>query len=87
MEPNNSDHEGKKMSNEPEDLRQAIEDLKLAQAVQAAATTGAHATQAAVTAGAHAAQAAATAGLFSTMVTGAAALIVGIFLGFVIRSK
>ena len=66
---------------ESSDLRQEIEDLKKAQAVQAATDAGAHATQAAVQAGAAATQTAAQAGLAATMMSGAAALVVGMLLG------
>jgi hypothetical protein len=53
-------------------LRQEIEELKKAQAVQAATEAGAQATQAAAQAGAQAAQAAATTGMGTTMAAGAA---------------
>ena len=63
------------------DVRQEIEDLKKAQAVQAATDAGAHATQAAVQAGATATLTAAQAGMAATVMTGAAALVVGMLLG------
>jgi ElaB/YqjD/DUF883 family membrane-anchored ribosome-binding protein len=70
-----------KDGSESSEIRQEIEDLKKAQAVQVATDTGAHATQAAVQAGAQAAQAAATAGLGIAVVAGAAGLVVGMLLG------
>lgn len=63
------------------DVRQEIEDLKKAQAVQAATEAGAQATQAAATAGAQATQAAATAGLGVAVASGAAGLVAGMLLG------
>jgi hypothetical protein len=62
-------------------LRQEMEDLKKAQAVQAATEAGAQATQAAVTAGAQATQAAAVAGLATAVAAGATGLVVGMLLG------
>ena len=67
------------MTTDPEEMRAAIEELKLAQAVQTATQAGAQATQAAATTGAQAAEAAGMAGLMSTMIAGSVALIVGIF--------
>jgi hypothetical protein len=64
-----------------DDLRQEIEELKKAQAVQAATQAGANATQAAAQAGAQAPQAAATAGMGATIAAGAAGLVVGMLLG------
>lgn len=72
-------------TNDAIDLRKEIENLKIAQATQAAAMAGAEATQAALTAGTTAAQAAATAGTWATMVAGAVALVVGLFLGLNVK--
>jgi hypothetical protein len=66
-----------KNGSEPNEVWQEIEDLKKAQAVQAATDAGAHATQAAVQAGAQAAQAAATAGMGMAVGAGSAGLVVG----------
>ena len=86
------------MSNNPEDLKQEIEDLKTSHATQAATQAGAQATQAATQAGAQATQAATQAGqastmaatqagTWSTMAAGAIALIVGVFLGLAIANS
>lgn len=66
------------------DLRQELEDLKQAQAVQAATQAGAQATQAATQAGAQATQAAAQAGMAAAIVSGFVCLIVGTLLGIAI---
>lgn len=63
------------------DVMKEIEDLKKAQAVQAATDAGAHATQAAVQAGGMATQTAAQAGLAASIMTGSVALVVGMLLG------
>ena len=68
------------------EMRQDIEELKKAQAVQVATDTGAHATQAAMQAGAQATQAAATAGLAAAVAAGAIGLVVGMLLGSVFTS-
>ncbi|HEU4488563.1 MAG TPA: hypothetical protein VFS38_04695 [Actinomycetota bacterium] len=72
------------MSNNPEDLKQEIEDLKTSHATQAATQAGAQATQAATQAGQASTMAATQAGTWSTMTAGGLALIVGVFLGLAI---
>lgn len=64
----------------PQDLKDEIEALKTAMAVQEATMAGAHATQAAVQAGQAATSTAAAAGTWSTFVVGGVALSVGMFL-------
>ncbi|MEO6397445.1 MAG: hypothetical protein ABIP13_03145 [Tepidiformaceae bacterium] len=83
----NEEKEGNSMNNNSDDLQKDVENLKIAQATQAAAFAGAQATQAAITAGAAATQAAATAGTLATMIAGSVALIVGIFLGATLRHE
>ena len=61
------------MSTSQEDLKQEVEDLKTAQATQAATLAGAQATQTAM-----------QAGTWATMAAGFGGLIVGIFLGIAI---
>jgi len=73
------------MSTNEQDMRQDIENLKVAQATQAAALAGSQATQAALTAGAQATQTAMNAGTMATVGAGFVALIVGLFLGFTMR--
>jgi hypothetical protein len=67
-----------------EDVRKDIEELKIAQATQAATQAGAVATLSATQAGAAATVAATQAGLLTTVVVGSVSLIVGIFLGLTI---
>jgi hypothetical protein len=83
----NIDQERTTMSNNPEDLKQEIEDLKTSQATQAATQAGAQATQAATQAGQASTMAATQAGTWSTMAAGAIALIVGVFLGLAIANS
>jgi len=84
------------MNTESQELRKDVNDLKTAQAVQAATQAGEMATQAATQAGAIATQAATQAGGMATMgaaqagtvgalIAGAAGLVVGLFLGLLIR--
>ena len=84
------------MSTNEQDMRQDIENLKVAQATQAAALAGSQATQAAalagsqatqaaLTAGAQATQTAMNAGTMATVGAGFVALIVGLFLGLTMR--
>jgi hypothetical protein len=76
------------VSMESEDLRKDVEQLKIAQATQAATTAGAQATLAATQAGATSTLAATQAGLMSTIVVGSVSLIIGIFLGLtIVKSK
>jgi hypothetical protein len=63
-----------------QNLKDEIEKLKTAMAVQEATMTGAQATQAATQAGQAATSAAAAAGTWSTFVVGGVALSVGMFL-------
>jgi hypothetical protein len=63
-----------------QDLKDEIEALKTAMAVQEATMAGAQATQAAVQAGQASTSAAAAAGTWSTFVVGGVALSVGMFL-------
>jgi hypothetical protein len=83
------------MTSENFDARDEIENLKIAQATQAAAVAGAEATQAAVQAGMAATNAAAMAGMATTnaaaqagtiamLVSGSIAAVVGLFLGITI---
>jgi hypothetical protein len=85
------------VSTDVQELRKEVNDLKTAQAVQAATQAGEMATQAATQAGAIATQAATQAGGIATMgaaqagtvgalISGAAGLVVGLFLGLLIRS-
>jgi hypothetical protein len=67
-----------------EDVRKDIEQLKIAQATQAATQAGAVATLSATQAGAVATAAATQAGLLTTIAVGSVSLIVGIFLGLTI---
>jgi hypothetical protein len=67
-------------SNQQDDLRGEIEELKRAMAVQEATFAGAQATQAATQAGMAATQTAAAAGTWSTFVVGGVALGVGMLL-------
>ena len=80
-----------------QELRKDVNDLKTAQAVQAATQAGEMATQAATQAGAIATQTATQAGGMATMgaaqagtvgavISGAAGLVVGMFLALLIRS-
>jgi hypothetical protein len=69
------------------DLTERVHALETGQAVQTAIQTGAQATQAATDAGMTAANVATHAGTWTTMVAGAAALIVGIFLGIAIAKS
>ena len=64
------------MATEEFDARTEIENLKIAQATQAATLAGAQATQAA-----------AHAGTWSTMVAGGVCMIAGLFLGMTIARK
>ena len=64
------------MGTSPEDLKQELEDLKTAQATQAATLAGAQTTQAAM-----------QAGTWSTMAAGFAGLVVGLFLGIAIAKS
>jgi hypothetical protein len=76
------------MSSSPEDLKQEVEDLKTAQATQAATQAGAQATQAATQAGTMSTMAASQAGMVATMAAGFVGLIVGMFLGIaIVNSK
>ena len=79
--------EGTDLTSENFDARSEIEQLKIAQATQAAAQAGAQATQAATLAGAQATQAAVQAGIMATMAAGSVALIVGLFLGCLIGRR
>jgi len=75
------------LADEEFDARSEIEQLKIAQATQAAAMAGAQATQAAAQAGVAATTAAAQAGTWSTMVAGGVCLIAGLFIGMAIGRK
>jgi hypothetical protein len=66
-------------------MLERIHALEVAQATQAAATTGAEATQTAMNVGNMATTAAMQAGTVMTMAAGSVALIVGIFLGIALR--
>lgn len=68
-------------------LRSELEELKRAQAVQAATATGAEATQAATQAGQAATTAATFMGTWSTIAAGAGMLIIGMFLGLAINKR
>ncbi len=73
------------MNPEPNDIQTEINELKTAQAVQAAAMAGAQATQAAAGAGATATAAAAMAGLWSMVVAAGVSLVAGLFLGTMLK--
>lgn len=75
------------LPNEEFDARNEIEQLKIAQATQAATMAGAQATQAAAQAGLASTTAATQAGTWSTMVAGGVCLIAGLFLGMTIVRK
>jgi len=88
--------EGRTTTMEDFDARREIEDLKIAQATQAATLAGAQATQAATLAGAQATQAATEAGLAATnaaahagtigmVVAGSIGVVAGLFLGMTIK--
>ncbi len=66
------------------DARNEIENLKIAQATQAATVVGAEATQAAVQAGMAATNAAAHAGTIAMVVAGSIGAVAGLFLGMAI---
>jgi hypothetical protein len=63
------------------DLRAELEDLKMAQAVQAATTAGAQATQLATQAGQAATTAATFAGTWSTIAAGTVMFFIGLWVG------
>lgn len=69
-----------------QELRKDVNDLKTAQAVQAATQAGAIATQTATQAGGMATMGAAQAGTVGAVIAGAGGLVVGMFLGLLIRS-
>ena len=69
-----------------QDVREQIEQLKIAQATQTAAQAGFEATQAAVQAGTASTTAASLGGLAGSMAAGAAGLITGLFLGLAIAA-
>ncbi|MDX6537573.1 MAG: hypothetical protein QOD37_1914 [Gaiellales bacterium] len=69
-----------------QDLKDEVEALKTAMAVQEATMAGAQATQAATQAGQAATSAAAAAGTWSTFVVGGVALSVGMFLSLALVS-
>ncbi len=75
------------MSENDQNLIERVHALETAQAVQVATQTGAQATQATTEAGQASTTAAAHAGTWSTMGAGAAALVVGIFLGLAIAES
>ena len=75
------------MNPEPKDIQTEINELKMAQAVQAAVMAGSQATQAAAGAGATATGAAAMAGLWSTVVAAGVSLVAGLFLGILLTKK
>ena len=64
------------MSTSSEDLKQQVEDLKTAQATQAATMAGAQATQTAM-----------QAGTWATMAAGFGGLVIGLFLGIAIAKS
>jgi uncharacterized membrane protein len=72
-------------STEMQNLRKDIDDLKTAQAVQAATQAGAVATMGATQAGAVATMGAAQAGTVGAVIAGAVGLVVGLFLGLTLR--
>jgi hypothetical protein len=74
------------VSTDVQELRKEVNDLKTAQAVQAATQAGEMATQAATQAGGIATMGAAQAGTVGALISGAAGLVVGLFLGLLIRS-
>ena len=69
------------------ELQERLHAVEVAQATGAATLAGAQATQAATQAGTTATTSAMQAGTVGMMATGSVALIVGIFLGIVIRSR
>lgn len=69
------------------EVRERLHAVEVAQATGAATLAGAQATQAAAQAGTTATTTAMQAGTVGMMATGSVALIVGIFLGIVIRSR
>ena len=69
------------------DIQERLHAVEVAQATGAATLAGAQATQAANQAGTTATTSAMQAGTVGMMATGSVALIVGIFLGIVIRSR
>ena len=68
------------------EIRERLHTVEVAQATGAATLVGAQATQAAAQAGTTATVTAMNAGTVGMMATGSVALVVGIFLGIVIRS-
>jgi predicted phage tail protein len=82
----NADERNLHLTDENFDMRSEIEQLKIAQATQAATLAGAQATQAVGQAGVAATSAAAQAGTVAMMVAGSASLVLGLFLGIAITS-
>ena len=80
-----TDHEVTGIDNA--ELQERLHAVEVAQATGAATLAGAQATQAAAQAGTTATTTAMQAGTVGMMATGSVALIVGIFLGIVIRSR
>jgi hypothetical protein len=74
------------ISMEQKEIEDRLHAVEVAQATGAATLAGAQATQAAAQAGTVATTAAMNAGTIGMMATGSVSLIVGIFLGIVIRS-
>jgi hypothetical protein len=74
-------------STDTSDLYERVHAVEVAQATGAATLAGAQATQAAAQAGTTATTTAMQAGTVGMMATGSVALVVGIFLGIVIRSR
>jgi hypothetical protein len=74
-------------STDTNDLQERVHAVEVAQATGAATLAGAQATQAAAQAGTTATMTAMQAGTVGMMATGSVALVVGIFLGIVIRSR
>lgn len=74
-------------STDTSELQERLHAVEVAQATSTATLAGAQATQAAAQAGTTATATAMNAGTVGMMATGSVALIVGIFLGIVIRSR
>jgi hypothetical protein len=85
--PGDSYQNGDAMTSENFDAREEIEQLKIAQATQAATLAGAQATQAAAQAGMAATNAAAQAGTVAMVIAGSVGAVVGLFLGMAIGRK